>query len=161
MLQSNRMKHLKLKSDKFQCQTHWEKGLLPETIMIEFNFRIKANHKNLKNKFVDINGVRKFVNENLSTNAISKISRVVKSDDFKFEYAVYNYDRELESVSRLFYNKHIKNLAFGFYIVLYGKDEQKEMSVVDVKNCINSFANAISTKYLQNKKIRKYFTMSK
>lgn len=161
MLQSRPVKHIKLNSDLFQCRTHWEKGLLPETIMLEFNFRIKANHESLRKHFKDLTEVKSFVNENLSLNAISKISREVPLKDFQFEFAAYNYEREIDSVSRLFYNKHIKNFMFGFYIVFASKEEQRQYTSKEVMLCASDFIKVFSPKYFKNKTISKYFLLNK
>lgn len=161
MLQSNRIKHIPIKSDMFRCKTHWEQGLLPETIMLEFNFRIKANHDKLKDEFKNIGEIREYVTEHLSISKVSDISSGINLGDFNFDFAVYNYDRDVESITKLFYNKHVDNMTFGFYVVLVHKDATLLCNADSVKKNSKKFATAFGNKYFKNKKVLKYFSISK
>lgn len=161
MLQSRPIKHIKLNSDLFRCETHWEKGLLPETIMVEFNFRIEANHENLKSNFSNINEMRNYVTEIFGIDTVSKIANSLPLEKFKFDFATYNYERDLESITRLFYNKHIKNFMFGFYVILESKNEFQACSFDDVNMCTVTLANELSEKYFKNSNLSGYFSLKK
>jgi hypothetical protein len=158
------MRYIKLNTSNYRCKTHWEQGLLPETIMMEFDFKIKANHGALKKfdeKCNGINNIRKFVEKNIGIHRISKVANAIPLKDFTFNFATYNRERELESVTRLYYNRHVKNLKFGFFIVFSYKNESESCPEGRVVSCVDYFSKRFSDGYFKNLDIANYFSLSR